>query len=152
MRRTLLALALVVLCSCVSVPPKESICVTYEPESYSWICTVTAKYGYTPEDMQGLVLDILTIEVLRNKDWDDTDTASVVEFTREVDSHVDNPAMTFDKLIQLVESDAEKSMLLLNIISRRLPWFSEVMIIPAKDRYLIHLHTEYIRRMFGVYE
>jgi hypothetical protein len=113
---------------------------------------VTAKYGYTPEDLEGLVLDTIAIRSAMDEDWDDVKTLKVVGFTKQVDFHVDNPVMTFNTLVDFVEFDAQKSTLLFGIVSRRLPWFRDVMVIPAKDRYLIHLHTRHIREMFGVYE
>lgn len=153
MRRVFFVFTLgMLLFACIPFPMNESVCVRYEPQSYSLICEVTAKYGYTPEDLEGLVLDTIAIRSAMDEDWDDVKTLKVVGFTKQVDFHVDNPVMTFNTLVDFVEFDAQKSTLLFGIVSRRLPWFRDVMVIPAKDRYLIHLHTRHIREMFGVYE
>ena len=66
--------------------------------------------------------------------------------------YADNPLMTFTDMITSINLDAQKSALLLSIISRRLPWFNNSMIIPDKDRYMIHAHARHIREMFGVFD
>jgi hypothetical protein len=141
-----------VLAGCPAFPPEESICVKYQPEEYSWICEVAGSRGYTPEDLEGIVLDLIALRAIMDEDWDQTKTDKVVAYTRKLDQYVENPAMTFTELIKIIELDSQRSALLMSIISRRLPWFKNGMVIPVKDRYMIHVHLKHIREMFGVYD
>jgi hypothetical protein len=132
------------------LPPEESICA--KMEGYSWICEVTAERGTTPEDLEGIVLDAVAVQAIFRKDWDQKKTDELVAWTRKMDGYVDRPQMTFNELIGLVDLDAQKSALLLSIISRRLPWFKSGLVLPEKDRYMLHIHFRHIREMFGVYD
>ena len=132
MKKTILALSIVLfLVSCAAVPIQNPIC----PQEDSWICEKSAELGVQPEQVYGWIYDAAAIAAIS----DIVKIQDLCEFEQEIaEWYLKVYPVSYDALIGEMLSltlnyDAQKMLLIKNILNRNLLQYKSPELISTAD-------------------
>jgi hypothetical protein len=122
---TLLLAALLIITACAhTVPPEKSICADRTVGGDSLICTVTSRHGYTPEDLNGVLLDGTALASIADPGARDAICTYLGRIRTAYDA-INGDTTWFDLLaahdITIVGLSAYQQMLVWQVVQRRVP-------------------------------